>query len=75
MGRTADFHKMHVRLYESCHLCGVALEFSMMGYGLAAYCARLGKKETSQSICQKILQRDRFWISFGYLATWNDCKA
>lgn len=51
------------------------LEFSMMGYGLATYCARLGKKETSQSICQKILRRDRFWISFGYLATWNDCKA
>ena len=26
MGHPVDFHKMHVRLCESCHLCGVALE-------------------------------------------------
>ena len=25
MGHPVDFHKMHVRLCESCHLCGVAL--------------------------------------------------
>ena len=25
MGLPADFHKIHVRLCESCHLCGVAL--------------------------------------------------
>ena len=26
IGHPVDFHKMHVRLCESCHLCGVALE-------------------------------------------------
>ena len=26
MGHPVDFHKMHVRLCESCHLCGVALK-------------------------------------------------
>ena len=31
-------------------------------------------KDISRSICQRILRRDRFWISFGYLATWNDCN-
>ena len=25
MGLPVDFHKIHVRLCESCHLCGVAL--------------------------------------------------
>ena len=25
MGHPVDFHKMHVRLCKSCHLCGVAL--------------------------------------------------
>ena len=25
MGHPVDFHKMHVRLCESCHLCGIAL--------------------------------------------------
>ena len=26
IGHPVDFHKMHVRLCESCHLCGVALD-------------------------------------------------
>ena len=27
IGHPVDFHKMHVRLCESCHLCGVAFDF------------------------------------------------
>lgn len=48
------------------------LEFSMQGYGLAAYCAHLGHSDTAQAICQEILSRDNFWISFAFLAAWND---
>lgn len=50
------------------------LEFSMMGYGLAAYCSHLNNEDTAREIYREILSRDSFWISFGYLATWNDRK-
>ena len=44
IGHPVDFHKMHVRLCESCHLCGVALalyanekqDFFKAAFGIAA---------------------------------------
>lgn len=50
------------------------LEFSMMAYGIAAYCEHIGEKETAEAIYKELLSRDSFWISFGYLAAWNDRK-
>lgn len=50
------------------------LEFSMMAYGVAAYCEHIGETETAQALYREILVRDSFWISFGYLAAWNDRK-
>lgn len=50
------------------------LEFSMMAYGVAAYCEHMGETETAQGLYKEILSRDSFWISFGFLAAWNDRK-
>lgn len=50
------------------------LEFSMMAYGVAAYCEHIGETETAQALCREILSREGFWISFGFLAAWNDRK-
>ena len=33
IGHPVDFHKMHVRLCESCHLCGVALGVAVIAQG------------------------------------------
>ena len=50
------------------------LEFSMMAYGVAAYCEHIGERETAQVLYREILERESFWISFGFLAAWNDRK-
>lgn len=50
------------------------LEFSMMAYGVAAYCEHIGEQETAHALYQEILEREDFWISFGFLAAWNDRK-
>ena len=50
------------------------LEFSMMAYGVAAYCEHIGERETAQTLYREILERESFWISFGFLAAWNDRK-
>lgn len=50
------------------------LAFSMMAYGIAAYCEHLGLHDMAVNLYSQILKRDSFWISFGYLAAWNDRK-
>ena len=48
------------------------LQFSMMAYGAAAFCGQLGDNERAASLYRKILERDSFWVSFAFLAAWND---
>lgn len=48
------------------------LEFSMKAYGVAAYCDHIGQRETAVALYKEILEREGFWISFGFLAAWND---
>lgn len=48
------------------------LEFSLMAYGLAAIRRQNGEKTAAEELYREILRRDSFWISFGFLAAWND---
>lgn len=47
-------------------------EFSIMAYGVAAYCEKIGERETAEAIYKELLSRDSCWISHSYLAAWND---
>lgn len=48
------------------------LEYSIMAYGI--YCCLIQKNEPeiAQMILDAIIRRDRFWISYAYIAAWND---
>lgn len=48
------------------------LDFSMIGYGLYVYYQFLGMKEKAQMLLREIIKKDRFWISYGYLAAWQE---
>jgi tetratricopeptide (TPR) repeat protein len=51
---------------------GEDLEFSIMAYGVYVYREHLGMP--SHALLEEILRRDGFWISYAYLAAWNDGK-
>ena len=48
------------------------LEFSIVAYGGCGYLAQKGSPAQAQTLLQEILSRDSFWISYAYLAAWND---
>lgn len=48
------------------------LDFSIIGYGLYVYYQFLGMQEKAQTLLRAIIERDRFWISYGYLAAWQE---
>lgn len=48
------------------------LDFSIIGYGLYVYYQLLEMKEKAQMLLREIIKRDRFWISYGYLAAWQE---
>lgn len=48
------------------------LDFSIIGYGLYVYYQFLGMKGKAQKLLRAIIERDRFWISYGYLAAWQE---
>ncbi len=48
------------------------LEYSMMAYGTAIYMEHKGLLPASDALLRDIVKRDGFWISYGYLAAWND---
>ena len=48
------------------------LDFSIIGYGLYVYYRFLGMDEAAQGLLREIIKRDRFWISYGYLAAWQE---
>jgi len=48
------------------------LEYSMMAYGTAIYMEQKGMAPAAYALLKSIVKRDGFWISYGYLAAWND---
>lgn len=46
------------------------LEFSIMAYGIAEFMKHNGL--AYQPLMQTLLRRDSFWISYCYIAAWND---
>lgn len=48
------------------------LDYSIMGYGLYVYYRFLGMDKAAQGLLREIIKRDRFWISYGYLAAWQE---
>lgn len=48
------------------------LDFSIIGYGLYVYYRFLGMDEAAQGLLREIIKRGRFWISYGYLAAWQE---
>lgn len=48
------------------------LEYAILAYGLAGCLVRQGQEDQAKTLLQDILRRDRFWISYAYLAAWND---
>ena len=70
---TMQMEEMKERLHDEAE----DLEFSLLAYGTAAVLAKQGKAEEAEILISEVLRRDSFWISFGYLAAWNDrrhCK-
>lgn len=48
------------------------LEYSMLAYGVSAYLDHIGRSGPAAKLRASILPRDGFWISYAYLAAWND---
>lgn len=48
------------------------LEYSMLAYGSAVFRRSLGHEDEAQALLRSILPRDSFWISYAYIAAWND---
>lgn len=50
------------------------LEYSMLAYGSSVFCRSLGHEGEAETLLRSILPRDNFWISYAYIAAWNDSK-
>lgn len=50
------------------------LEYSMLAYGSAIWLRSSGDGEAADRLLRSILPRDSFWISYAYIAAWNDCR-
>jgi thioredoxin-like negative regulator of GroEL len=48
------------------------LEYSIMAYGVAAVLKQDGRREEALELIREIVRRDGFWISYAYIAAWND---
>ncbi|MBO4913666.1 MAG: hypothetical protein J5449_00530 [Oscillospiraceae bacterium] len=50
------------------------LEYSMLAYGASVLLARGGDRRSADELRKRVIARDGFWISYAYLAAWNDEK-
>ena len=48
------------------------LEYSIFSYGYYAYLEKEKRSAEKDSVLNDILSRDSFWISFAYIAAYND---
>ena len=48
------------------------LEYSIFSYGYCAYLEKEKRSAEKDSVLNDILSRDSFWISFAYIAAYND---
>lgn len=48
------------------------LEYSMLAYGTARWLLHRGWQDEGETMLRSIPPRDGFWISYAYLAAWND---
>ena len=48
------------------------LEYSILAYGTARRLLHMGRQEEGEALLRGILPRDGLWISYAYLAAWND---
>ena len=49
------------------------LEYSMLAYGESCRLEMLGQEEEAEKLRKALLSRDSFWISYAFIAAWNDC--
>ena len=50
------------------------LEFSIMAYGIYSFLMHCSAQEAAERLLKKIIERDSFWISYCYVAAWNDAN-
>ncbi|MBE7002768.1 MAG: hypothetical protein E7425_00595 [Ruminococcaceae bacterium] len=48
------------------------LEYAMLAYGASVFLARRGDRRSADELRRSVVARDGFWISYAYLAAWND---
>ncbi len=48
------------------------LEYSIKAYCIYIFLLKCGNISDSEKLMKEILSRDSFWISFAYIAAWND---
>ena len=48
------------------------LEYSIKAYGIHVCLIQHDEPELAQMILDAVIRRDRFWISYAYIAAWND---
>ena len=48
------------------------LDYSMLAYGESCRLEMLGEIEEAEKLRDTVLARDGFWISYAFIAAWND---
>ena len=48
------------------------VDYSIAAYGLSGFMAKNGDSDSAEKLIKSLLARDSFWISYAYLAAWND---
>ena len=48
------------------------LEYSILAYGVSGYLEHTGKDRAAEALRERLLRRDSFWITYCYIAAWND---
>ena len=50
------------------------LEYSIKAYGIYAILMKMQEQDMAQMLLDVIIRRDSFWISYAYIAAWNDSR-
>lgn len=48
------------------------LEYSIKAYGIYAILMKMQETDLAQMLLEVLIKRDKFWISYAYIAAWND---
>ena len=50
------------------------LEYSIKAYGIYAILMKMQEEDMARMLLDAIIRRDKFWISYAYIAAWNDSR-